>query len=263
MQRRMELAGPFDPRHLGSPPLIPGQVHYWFQDLANEILCLNDGTSGPSFCLSSEELDRAGRFHRHEDRAVFLLSRRNLRRICSHYEQLRADAVRIEIHEGGKPFILGEDGRPALLKFNVSHSGSSFLAAFCRGQEVGTDIECAEIADDSLALAAQICTRREIAYLESVHSAARMPAFLQIWARKEAIAKGSGLGLSLPLPEIDSRYPADSSNGELFLATHDAAGRSRHSSRRRTWQLFSPLPAIRMAASVAVEIGYPTYPRLQ
>lgn len=98
--------------------------------------------------------------------------------------------------------VRGEHGKPLLadgaLAFNVAHSGSWALIAIAP-REVGIDIE-EHRPLDAAALAARYFTPAEAAAVRNE------PAlFFRVWARKEAWLKARGVGVLVPLNEVDVR----------------------------------------------------------
>lgn len=93
----------------------------------------------------------------------------------------------------GKPRLSRSD-----VAFSISHSGRMVWAAFCRGREVGIDIEEIRPLPDVLDLAAMLHpTEREAIAAQA--GCGRMRAFFRCWTRKEAVLKALGRGMSQPL----------------------------------------------------------------
>ena len=63
-------------------------------------------------------------------------SRELLLRAAAHRTGLSADALRVAVRDGGRPYL------PDLpqLRFSVTHSGDVWMCAFCPG-EVGLDLQ--------------------------------------------------------------------------------------------------------------------------
>ncbi|TCR16053.1 4'-phosphopantetheinyl transferase superfamily protein [Streptomyces sp. BK205] len=84
-------------------------------------------------------------------------------------------------------------GRPRLatdaLSFSLSHSGDRVLLAVCDTGRVGADVEAAGRSTDALA--------RWVLHPEE--PPIEGPELLRGWVRKEAVAKASGYGLTLPM----------------------------------------------------------------
>jgi 4'-phosphopantetheinyl transferase len=100
-----------------------------------------------------------------------------------------------------KPFLKGYPK----INFNISHTREALAVAFSE-DEIGVDIEKVKAAD--LQIAKRCFDEAELDYLykhENVDF-----AFFEIWTKKEAYIKSSGIGLKMPLKSFcvigDSRY---------------------------------------------------------
>jgi 4'-phosphopantetheinyl transferase len=153
--------------------------------------------------LSTDEAVRAGRFHRPQDRELFVRGRAWLRGVLGNYLGVPPQDVR---------FVIGEHGKPALaaphawLQFNLSHTGSLALLALTRVGAVGIDVEAIRAMSDMAAIA-----RRQFAPSERLRWSQLPPdqqpsAFYACWTRKEAFVKALGAGLSLPLDGFEVAF---------------------------------------------------------
>jgi len=147
--------------------------------------------------LAPEELDRASRFRFARDRNRFTAGRGLLRELLGGYLGVRPEQVAFSYGPYGKPALAGRQ-----LFFNVSHSGATVVFAFCRGAEVGVDVERLGNGCDDESVARRFFARREVEELFGLPPARRPRAFLTCWTRKEAYIKARGEGLSLPLQEF-------------------------------------------------------------
>jgi 4'-phosphopantetheinyl transferase len=198
-----------------SPDLPENAVHIWRVPLNHS----SERTTLSLEVLSTDERDKAARFHFDKDRNQFVQARAALRFILSEY--LNADPRTLE-------FAYGPQGKPAFanghanssLRFNLSRRDGLALIAVTRGREIGVDVEliCAdvpffEIADVSFSSA-------ESATLRSLPESMRAAGFYNCWTRKEAYVKARGEGLSFPLKQFDvSLTPGDS---PMLLNVRDA-----------------------------------------
>ena len=111
-----------------------------------------------------------------------------------------------------------ENGKPYFpdfpqYHFNLSHSGSFALCALDE-HTVGADIEV--IRPHHPNLAQRICSAEELEWLESQPD--RVVALCQLWARKEALVKYQGTGLTVPLRQI--RVPLSPARKQDDLIFH-------------------------------------------
>ena len=191
--------------------------------------------------LSARELERASRFRFFGDRACYVASRGALRQLLGIYLQVEPGRVALAEARRGKPFL--EDPSRADIRFNLSHSGGLTLYAFCRGREVGVDVErmTPGVAEEGLE---RFFTREEARRITASCGPARGEAFFRCWTAKEAILKAAGEGL---FERLDSFAVTDAEDQEVLL---DAAFPGP-----RSWRLLRMRPAAFYAAAVAAEKG--------
>ena len=89
----------------------------------------------------------------------------------------------------------------AALRFNLSHSGDRALIALAAGVEVGVDVE--RTARRSRAIERTLTAGERAA----MRGADRHVELLQIWCRKEALAKAIGGGLGWAPEDFDTSRP--------------------------------------------------------
>lgn len=198
--------------------------------------------------LRKEERHRANRFHYERDRRHFIVARGRLRQLL---------AARLNINPGSVELACGNHGKPLLARgpaamdwrFNVSRSRALVLFAFCRGREVGIDVEAVLPVHEADAVAAHFFSRNELADYRALDSRDRETGFFNCWTRKEAFVKALGEGLRYPLGDFDvSLAPAAAAK---ILRVGDAPGENCG------WCLrsFSPVPGY--VAAVVVERARP------
>ena len=151
-------------------------------------LCLLDG----------DERERAARFRFPEHRRRFIACRAGLRRMLGQCLGREPDRLRFVTGPFGKPALAASAGAE-VLHFNVSHSDDLALVAVAQGREVGVDIERRRDVDDLLETVARRFAPAECAELADAAPADRTRIFFDLWTRKEAVVKATGLGLQLPL----------------------------------------------------------------
>jgi 4'-phosphopantetheinyl transferase len=152
--------------------------------------------------LAPDERARAERFHFEVDRTRYITTRGVLRELLGHYIGRDAAQVVFAYNEHGKPVCAPSTGM-ADVTFNVSHSGDVALLAFARGVLVGVDVEVVREIPDMAQVAVHSFSPAERAVLNAVAAEHRTLAFLHCWTRKEAVLKGMGCGLSVPLDSFD------------------------------------------------------------
>lgn len=158
------------------------EVHIWQVDLRKHQPSLLYPT------LSTEEKLKAQRYSRahHENR--FVIVRSILRQLLADYLNQSPQRIEFSYTIHGKPLVEG-------IQFNVSHSQERALIAIARSEFVGIDIEYKRPIQNVSSLCARffsqvecetICARPQIEWL---------PAFFDLWVRKEASAKALGMPL--------------------------------------------------------------------
>ncbi len=177
--------------------------------------------------LDEGERARAERFLRPDARRRHVLSHAALRALlavhasadhasadCASADCASADraasgpaALRIRADLRGKPRI---DAGPAGagLQFNLAHAGDLALIALASGREVGVDLEALRPLPDAARLGRRIFAPAEATAWEALPQDQRTAALLRCWTRKEALLKASGLGLRMPLADLDLGWQA-------------------------------------------------------
>jgi len=200
------------------PELHRNAVHVWNRPLQAS------STSVQQFytLLSTEERERAGRYHFDVHRNAFILTRATLRVLIAGYIGNEPEALCFTYAHYGKPMLDATDE----LRFNVSHTDGMAVLAFVKGREIGVDVEKLREQRDARALAERFFSMKERQALEKLSDDEVDAAFFRCWTRKEAYIKAKGEGLSLPLHQFDVSIEA--SEGQLLLATRpDSSEASR------------------------------------
>jgi 4'-phosphopantetheinyl transferase len=210
----MNPHGCHHPRSHGANSLVDNEVCVWRASLnqsASEI-------GGLKLILSSEELERAERFHFEADWQRSIIGHGCLRLLLGKILDLPANSLRFEYEELGKPRLvpIQEKG----LRFNVSHSGDQVLIAITKGRAVGVDVERIRADLDLDGLAARFFSTNERIGLASLTGPEKYEAFFTCWTRKEAYLKARGDGLSMPLDQFDVSIFPDQ-EARLLKTRHD------------------------------------------
>lgn len=150
--------------------------------------------------LSTDERDRAERFHFDHDRRRYAVAHAAMRRLLAAYAGCAPQELRFATSARAKPVLSGPG---AGLHFNLSHSGELALLGVSPDAALGVDIERVRRLDDGAALAGANFSAREYAAWRAVPPGQRDLAFFLCWTRKEAYVKAVGEGLYLPLDRFD------------------------------------------------------------
>jgi 4'-phosphopantetheinyl transferase len=160
--------------------------------------------------LSPAEQARASRFTRDEDRCRFQTGRAATRCILGRYLGLPPAQVNIDRDRRGKPQVNAStvpiDRR---VQFNVSHSGSWIVAAFAHSFAVGIDVEQVRAEAVTEDLIAYFMSDTERRALQTLPKDKQPAAFFKGWTSKEALLKGLGVGVTVPLRAIEVSIDPD------------------------------------------------------
>jgi 4'-phosphopantetheinyl transferase len=146
--------------------------------------------------LCPHERQRAERFRCEPHRRRFIVARGRLRQLLAARLDLTPEAVELAYGANGKPRVLN-------LHFSVSHCDDVALFAFSEASEIGVDVEAIRPIREADAIAAQVFSPRENQAYAALAPHDKPLGFLHCWTRKEALVKGIGEGLSLPLDRFD------------------------------------------------------------
>jgi 4'-phosphopantetheinyl transferase len=145
--------------------------------------------------LTPEERARAERFRQADDRRRHILGRGLLRTMLARRLVRAPESLVFGANPNGKPTLADADGTA----FNVSHSGDYVLVAVGRAAAIGVDVEQWRPRLDVAGVGRQVFTPAELALIADAPDEEKTFRFFRQWTFKEAVAKASGLGLSLNL----------------------------------------------------------------
>jgi 4'-phosphopantetheinyl transferase len=169
---------------------------------------LGSATNGVGVRISQAETDRAHRYLRCEDGVRHLLGRGLLRQAMERLGGHLLPAV-WPLNAWGKPEAVLAD-----VHFNISHSGNDVWIALSRSGAVGLDVEDTSPAVEDLS------SWLHPAETESLRDCGDLHGRRRLWARKEAVIKAVGMGLSLPLS--DFRVAVDARSADWLLQAPSA-----------------------------------------
>ncbi len=172
-----------------------------------------------AWCLTLNEADRgtealAHRLSPGEEAALGRISAPARRRLARVAWSVRRTilAARLSCAPGDLVFARPARGAPRIaspkcsLRFSLSHSGTAVLFAISDSTQVGADIQQCDPQTDVVRLARRFFLgpeADEIAALDaSLGPAPARERFFRIWARKEAVLKGSGGGVPSRLRDV-------------------------------------------------------------
>jgi phosphopantetheinyl transferase len=153
--------------------------------------------------FSAHELERARRYHFDLNRTEFLAARGIVRSYVAHGVGLRAEAIVFEAGPNEKPRLLNPEC--AGIDVSLAHAGGRVACGFVRHGHIGVDIESLEhrAIHDAKDLSRLVFSASEMDLLEQSSQSDFPRLFVRGWTRKEAVLKGSGLGLSVDPRTVD------------------------------------------------------------
>jgi len=153
--------------------------------------------------LSDEERERAARL---ASAPRWIVARAALRIVLAGHLGVHPSDVEFASGAHGKPEIFG-----SALRFNLSHSGDLALIALTAKAEVGIDVERTSRRSGAIE---RTLTAGERA---NINGRDRHTQLLQIWCRKEALAKAGGGGLGWAPETFDTSTPGEFHLSDLQL----------------------------------------------
>jgi 4'-phosphopantetheinyl transferase len=204
--------------------LPENEVHVWRADLES----IRENELFWQEVLSSDEKERAARFHFPADRQRYIASRGVLRMILAAYLDRNARDLVFTYSRKEKP-LLSPAYAASGITFNLSHSGGVSLYAISRRRELGIDIEKLGRNSDLQGIARRFFSTFEQQQLAELSGEEKVLGFFRCWTRKEAYIKATGDGLSLPLTDFDVSLAAGSTDALLATRPDD--------SQARQWEL--------------------------
>ncbi|WP_296620323.1 4'-phosphopantetheinyl transferase superfamily protein [Marivirga sp.] len=137
--------------------------------------------------LSSKEIMRSRRYRNKGDSDRFIIGRAMVKHMAATILNKDFESLEILYTETNKPIIDQE------IQFNLSHSGDYVVLAICKECDIGIDIEYCD-ADFKFQPILDYCMSKgeQIRIFENKKP---LDTFLKYWTRKEAILKGTGIGL--------------------------------------------------------------------
>lgn len=152
--------------------------------------------------LGPEEREQAERLRTEDLRRRFIVRRARLREILARYVAAAPAAIRFDRGASGKP-SLAPPWSDSRIEFSASHSAETALVAVGLGHPLGVDIERVRPLPDFRDLCRSYFASSENEALDRLPDGERLAAFFRTWARKEAVLKALGTGLSLALDQVE------------------------------------------------------------
>jgi 4'-phosphopantetheinyl transferase len=181
-------------------PLPTGVCTIWWADAVEPRDDLLD-------LLDDRERAKWARLHRPQDRALYLTAHALARLVLAEPVGVAPAAIKFCVT---CPRCGADHGKPRVdtsvpVELSISHSGRRTVVAVALGVPVGVDVETVALRGPEVPRIALSPT--ELAVLDQLPEAARTPAFMRYWTRKEALLKATGDGLMVDLARITVSGP--------------------------------------------------------
>jgi 4'-phosphopantetheinyl transferase len=154
--------------------------------------------------LSAEERTIAGRFVRPCDRARYVRSHGELRRMLAAYTGCPAERLQFERTPAGKPSLAGSH-----LHFNLSHSARCAVVGVCADSAIGVDVEEIRTFPEYQDLAHAYFAPHELAWMRDARADQQLERFYRLWTIREALVKATGAGVSALAVAISDEWSVD------------------------------------------------------
>lgn len=166
--------------------------------------------------LPYAELERADRFRKSDVRLQFITARAALRVLLGTLLHLSPNLVPITSNPYGKPETPAVNGLD--LFFNVAHSRATILIGLCRASHLGVDVEYIDSATNFLEIARNSFASSEVDMMMKIGDPLEQRrTFFRCWARKEAVIKADGRGLSVPLNFVEVPVTGPVASAPIFI----------------------------------------------
>ncbi len=195
--------------------------------------------------LHPEERQQAERLRTEDLRQRFIVRRARLRQLLARYLGAAPAAIAFDRGAYGKP-ALAAPWNNSRLQFSASHSVDLGLVAVGLGRALGVDIERIRPLPDFENLCRNYFASSENEALGRLPEAERLAAFFRAWARKEAMLKALGTGLSLGLDQVEVSLEPEAARVVAIRGDRGLAA---------AWQLEDLQPAPGFAAALARPAG--------
>ena len=173
---------------------LEDSVHIWKIDL-NKLSKLDNDCRK---FLSAAELFRIDACASLQQRQKFICTRFILRTLLSRYLGRAPQEISLIQVLRGKPELQDPN-----IQFNLAHSNSTLLLAFCNDSRIGIDLEKLRLRLRMNAVAQRCLAESEFSIFKDLNHEEKLVFFYQRWTLKEALLKAWGEGLWFPMKNIE------------------------------------------------------------
>jgi 4'-phosphopantetheinyl transferase len=186
--------------------------------------------------LSTDEQERAQRFHFERDRRRYTVGRGILRILLGRYLNQDPGCLTFHYSAHGKPILAS-----ASLQFNVSHAQELAVYAITAQAQIGIDLEYVRSDVDAEGIAKRFFRASEYQLLCQLPPDQQRQAFYRYWTAKEACLKAVGTGI------------AHLSHLELALGHNTIGILTWATENPKDWIVQQGIPAPKYMATLAVK----------
>lgn len=151
--------------------------------------------------LDTNEKERASKFRFSTDRDQFLWGRILLKQLLGNYLNINPKSITVKTTADGKPIF--EKIEHQQIHFNLSHSHNCIILGFSKSP-IGVDIEHVSRKVNIEQICRNHFSDAEQNLIQTTTSTENKESiFFDIWTKKEALIKGIGKGLGIPLQSLN------------------------------------------------------------
>jgi len=217
-------------------------IDVWAASLRRSTVELSDLAA----TLSPEEDNRAERYQFEQHRNRFIAGRGLLRTILGMHLNRNPRELEFAYGPNEKPRLAHQDD-DGPLHFNLAHSEDLVLIAVTRTGEVGIDVERIRPVSEAGNIVERYFSPRESGVYRALPEGEKPFAFFNLWTRKEAWLKATGVGIGQLLSEVEVSFLPGNPARLISLrgCTRSAAA----------WRLWDVAPASGYVGAVASPMG--------
>ncbi len=176
----------------------PRPVRVWFVPVGPSDILLVEGLKRH---LCDWEQRRVDRLRMEADKVRYILAHTLVRAALSEMHPVAPADWRLDQSVEGKPFVSAPGGAKGV-QFSLSHTRGMVGCAVSR-TPVGLDLEPLDRDLDVDGLLPHVMGPQEIRRCSEHPCEDQVRRFLSYWTLKEALAKGLGVGMSAPFPNLE------------------------------------------------------------
>jgi len=167
--------------------------------------------------INEKDIKKGLSFYQTKDQISSLISKYSLRFLLNNYLNLNFKNYDFEFNKYSKPFI--PNFINALnLQYNLSHSGEYLLISLNCYDNIGIDIEFMNKKIEIECLKDQFFSKYELDIWKTLKEDEKIEYFYKVWACKESILKGIGMGFSYLPSNISFEFSPDN-NGKIIQSS--------------------------------------------